>query len=105
MAKRPKQGTPAIAEILEVHGFDLMAQIEAMLRHVRQYQREVQRFRGLMGKGETNTKDQAPLEAVRTHIERLRNASTEFADTLDSITSAADRADGSRRSLARRRPT
>jgi hypothetical protein len=52
-------------DLLEVHGFDLLADIEAMLRHARQYQREVQRLRGILGKGQTDTSDQPPLEAVR----------------------------------------
>ena len=72
-------------ELLEVHGFDLLAHIEAMLRHVRQHQREVQRLRGLMGKGQTATAHLPPIEAVDEHLKRLRAASTAFAQTLDEI--------------------
>jgi hypothetical protein len=62
-----------------------MAQIEAMLRHIRQYQREVQRLRGILGKGQTETSDRTPADAVREHMERLRQTWTEFGTTLDDV--------------------
>jgi hypothetical protein len=71
-----------------VQGFDLMAQIEAMLRHAREYQREVQRLRGIIGKGQTVTAEMNPLAAVRHHIERMRHAYASFGETL---TDAVDR--------------
>jgi hypothetical protein len=69
-------------ELLEVHGFDLLAQIEAMLRHAREYQREVQRLRGILGKGQTATSDMAPLAAVRHHLEEMQHAYGSFGDSL-----------------------
>jgi hypothetical protein len=72
-------------ELLEVHGFDLLAHIEAMLRHARQYQREVQRLRGTMGKGQTATADLSPIKAVDVHLNRLRETCTAFTETLDEI--------------------
>jgi hypothetical protein len=77
-------------ELLEVLGFDLLAQIEAMLRHAREYQREVQRVRGILGKGQTATSDLPPLDAVRHHLQQMRQVCTSFRDTLTDAQSAAD---------------
>jgi hypothetical protein len=77
-------------ELLEVQGFDLMAQIEAMLRHAREYQREVQRLRGILGKGQTATAEMNPLAAVRHHIERMRHAYASFGETLTDAVSIVD---------------
>ena len=89
MAKRSNFRRRSITEqeheLMEVQGFDLLAQIEAMLRHVRQYQREVQRLRGLLGKGQTETTHLPPHEAVDRHLNELRKACTAFAETLDDI--------------------
>jgi hypothetical protein len=74
-------------ELLEVQGFDFLAQIEAMLRHAREYQREVQRLRGILGKGQTVTAEMDPLAAVRHHVERMGDAYASFGETLtDAIT-------------------
>ena len=72
-------------QILEVCGFDLMAEIENMLRHVREYQREVQRLRGILGKGQTGTADREPQEAVRVHVKALYVATAALSDTLQQI--------------------
>jgi hypothetical protein len=68
-------------ELLEAYGFDLMAQIEAMLRHVREYQRALQRFRGTLPPPE----DRAPLETMGDHVRALRAAVTEFDTCLEDI--------------------
>jgi hypothetical protein len=89
MAKRSESRRGSLTqqdhELMEVHGFDLLSQIEAMLRHVRQYQREVQRLRGLMGRGQTSTADLPPIEAVDRHLIELRKACSAFMETLDEI--------------------
>jgi phage host-nuclease inhibitor protein Gam len=90
-------------ELMEVHGFDLLAQIEAMLRHVRQYQREVQRLRGLMGKGQTTTSDLPPVEAVDQHLKRLREACSAFTETLDDLLQIHETAAGTRAAAQERR--
>jgi soluble cytochrome b562 len=72
-------------KLMEVHGFDLMSQVEAMLRHVRQYQREVQRLRGILGKAQTTTSERTPVDAVQEHEMRLRNACKSLSETLDDI--------------------
>lgn len=74
MAKKRGPVSKQQHEKLEVHGFDLMAQLEAMLRHVREDQRELQRLRGILGKGQTDTSDRAPSDAVREQVARLRRA-------------------------------
>ena len=50
-------------ELLEVWGFDLLAHVEAMLRHARQYNQEVKQLRSHLGKGQTDT-EQVSLDAV-----------------------------------------
>ena len=78
--------TPAdCGELLEVQGFDLMAEIEAMLRHAREFQREVQRLRGLLGKGQTATSDLRPVDAIRQQLDELDRAHTSFRDTLGDV--------------------
>ena len=53
-------------ELLEVWGFDLLAHVEAMLRHARQYNQEVKQLHSHLGKGQTT--DQVPLDAVLQHV-------------------------------------
>ena len=89
-------------QMLEVYGFDLMAQVEAMLRHVRQYQREVQRLRGLLGKGQTSTSDRHPVEAVRNHVAQLLRAGASFRDTLDDIEQMVEPAEAGKRPTSAR---
>jgi hypothetical protein len=50
---------------MEVHGFDMLAQVEAMTRHGREYQGEMQRLRGILGKGRQLPLNGLPYEAVR----------------------------------------
>ena len=82
---RPDRESDRRKELLEVLGFDLLAQVEEMLRHVREYQREVQRLRGTLGNGQTSTADRAPFEAVREHVKRLRKTWTDFGGVLEEI--------------------
>jgi hypothetical protein len=89
-------------EMMEVHGFDLLAQVEAMLRHVRQYQREVQRLRGTLGKGQTTTSKRTPLDAVQEHVKRLQSASGTFAETVEALRELTGPAEVSRRRAGRK---
>jgi hypothetical protein len=73
------------AEVLEVHGFDLLAQVEAMLRHVRQYQREVQRFRGLLGPGQTATSHKNRLTALLKYHDDMHRAYDSFGESLAEV--------------------
>jgi hypothetical protein len=73
VAKKPSAFTDKKQEMMEVHGFDLTSQVQATLRHVRRYQREV-RLRGILGKGQTTTSERTPVDAVQEHAMRLRNA-------------------------------
>jgi hypothetical protein len=81
-------------ELLEVQGFDLMAQIEAMLRHAREYQRELQRLRGILGKGQTDTSEMNPVAAVRHHVEQMQLAFASFGETLADVRRIVDSLDG-----------
>lgn len=70
-----------------------MAQIEAMLRHAREYQREVQRLRGILGKGQTATSDMRPLAAVRQQLQQMHEAYASFGDTLTEARRVVDSLD------------
>ena len=76
--------------LLEVHGFDLLAQIEALFRHAREYQCEVQRLRGLLGKGQTATSHMPPVAAVRHHLQEMHRAYTSFGETLGDAQRVTD---------------
>jgi hypothetical protein len=91
-------------EILEVKGFDLLAQVESILRHGRQYQREVQRLRGILGKGQTDTANRPPLTAVRTHLAELLRACSTFTETIQEINSIAGHPVRSRERQPQRAP-
>lgn len=69
-------------EVLEAYGFDLMAQVEAMLRHVREYQRGLQRFRGTLPRANAT---QTPIEIMGDHVRSLRGALREFDICLTEV--------------------
>jgi hypothetical protein len=71
--------------LLEVHGFDLLAGVEEMLRHVRDYQREVQRLRGLLDRGQAITSDLPALRGVQEQLNRLKRTWSEVGATLREI--------------------
>jgi uncharacterized membrane protein YccC len=83
-------------EAMETLGFDLLAEVEALLRHAREYQREVQRLRGILGRGQTSTAERPVREAVRVHLENLRDACAKFGRTLDGIMEIGDDQPGER---------
>ena len=72
--------------LLETAGFDMLAQVEAMLREVREYHDQVRRVRELVAEGK---RDRASLllteGAVTRHMERLRKESLALAETIDNI--------------------
>jgi hypothetical protein len=67
--------------MLEVYAFDLMAQVEAMLRHIREYQQGLQRLRGTLPPSRT----QGPLAAMRKHLRELREQLTHFDASLTDM--------------------
>jgi hypothetical protein len=108
MTKQRRELSDQQKEVLEVLGFDVMAQVEAMLRHVRQYQREVQRLRGILGKGQTSTAHRTPIDAVRTHANELHKTATAARETIDEIVRtvrSAQAKNGSAAADAPARPT
>lgn len=78
-------------EFLEAYGFDLMAQVEAMLRHVREYQRALQRFRGTLPPQRSPNPPETPVAAMTEHIRALREAVTQFDSCLSEIQEHTDR--------------
>jgi hypothetical protein len=58
--------------LLEIQEFDLLGQVEATLRSVREFQREVQRLRGIPPKEQTSTSDLPPIDAV-ANLKALRS--------------------------------
>jgi hypothetical protein len=84
MANDPPENEIHRDALLEVHGFELLAQVEEMLRHVREYQRQVQRLRDALS-GQTTTAPRTPTSAVREQLRRLRNTWTEVEGTLNDI--------------------
>jgi hypothetical protein len=72
-------------EALEVYGFDLMAQVEAMLRHIREYQRALQRFRGTLPRQQSNDPTQTPIAVMSDHVRGLRAALQEFNNCLTEV--------------------
>ena len=83
MATRAADLTTAQQELLEVYGFDLMAQVEALLRHVREYQREVQRLRRASKVGAAV--DRRPVRAVHAQVGQLRRICAGLGQTLDLV--------------------
>jgi hypothetical protein len=72
--------------LLEAAGHDLMAQVEALLRGVRQYQHEVTRIRELLVQGDRDKASLLLTEGpVMSQMEQLRAASLELAETIESI--------------------
>ena len=74
-------------EVLEAYGFDLMAQLEAMLRHIREYQRALQTFRGTLPRQGQGSDDpaQAPIVVMSNHVRALREASRQFDISVTEI--------------------
>ena len=63
-----------------------MAQVESLSREVRYYQHEVARIRELVNQGDRDKASLLLTEGpVMGHMERLRAASLELADTIESI--------------------
>jgi len=72
--------------VLETAGFDLMAQVEGMLRQVRLYQREVQRIRDLLTQGERErASDLLTQGIVVQQMEKLRKQCQTLSDLIDVI--------------------
>jgi hypothetical protein len=72
--------------LLEAAAFDLDAQVQAMSREVRSYQREVQRVRDLVAQGH---RDQASLlltdGPAMQYMNKLRRESLALAETIQNI--------------------
>ena len=77
-------------ELMDVHGLDQLAQVEAMLRHARQYQREVQQLRGLLKRTTPETSESDAMRGIRHHLGEMRRACTSFNATLDEISDNID---------------
>jgi hypothetical protein len=78
----PKRLDGDHAEAMEVHGFDLLAQVEAMLRCVRAYQHNVQELRSSPLTPAIRRKS---ADAVLDNVKQLRTACDTFCTGLDDV--------------------
>jgi|tagenome__1003787_1003787.scaffolds.fasta_scaffold17052362_1 hypothetical protein len=83
-------------DMLEAYGFDLMAQTEAILRHVREYQRGLQRLRGTLPKRRSADATQSPLAVMTAHIQSLRETLAQFDTCLAEVEAVTRNAPGDR---------
>jgi hypothetical protein len=73
-------------QLLETAGFDLLAQVEGMLRQIRLFQGDVQRIRDLVTQGNRDVASRLLTEGGPVaQMKKLRRASVEFTETLDNI--------------------
>jgi hypothetical protein len=63
--------------LMEVCGFDLLAQVESLLRHVREYQREVRHLH--------RVKQNSSHAPVRRQVHQLRQVCASLQRTLEMI--------------------
>lgn len=68
--------------LLEVHGLDLLAQTEAMLRSARAYQAALRHLRDSAGVGE---RGRDPVAVVRASVAQMAETCARLGDTLDDI--------------------
>lgn len=72
--------------LLETAGFDLLAQVEGMLRQIHLFQRDVQRIRDLVTAGERDVASRLLTEGTPvTQMTKLRRACAELSETIDNI--------------------
>jgi hypothetical protein len=77
------------AQAMEVHGFDLLAQVEAMLRYVRAYQQNVQELRH---RPLTPAVRRKSATAVLDNVKQLRKACDTFCTALDDVVVSVEEA-------------
>ena len=77
------------AQAMEVHGFDLLAQVEAMLRYVRAYQRNVQELRH---RPLTPAVRRKSATAVLDNVKQLQKACDAFCTALDDVVVSVEEA-------------
>jgi hypothetical protein len=77
------------AQAMEVHGFDLLAQVEAMLRCVRAYQQNVQQLRHTPLMPAMRRKS---ATAVLENVKQLRTACDTFCTALDDVVVSVEEA-------------
>ena len=78
------------AEVIEVQGLDLLAQVEALLRGVADYQRQAVRFHGTPKEPVSDSTRRAAGAALRTRIEALKEQAQALNSTLDEIERVVD---------------
>jgi hypothetical protein len=77
------------AQAMEVHGFDLLAQVEAMLRYVRAYQQNVQELRRTPLLPAVRRKSAA---SVLDNVKELRKVCDTFCTALDDVAVSVEEA-------------
>jgi hypothetical protein len=78
------------AKVIEVHGVDLLAQVEALLRGVTEYQRQGVRLLGTGGQQPTDTARRDAIGAIRKRIAELKANANSLRETLDDVERIAD---------------
>lgn len=76
---KPLELTANQINFLEVCGFDLLAQVEALLRHAREYQRELHRVQRAAGRTPA-------IVGFRRQVHHLRQVCGSLSQTLELIT-------------------
>jgi hypothetical protein len=77
------------AQAMEVHGFDLLAQVEAMLRYVRAYQQNVQELRRTPLVPAARRRS---ASGVLDNVKQLRKACDTFCTALDDVVASVEEA-------------
>jgi hypothetical protein len=75
------------AQLLEAHGFNLLAQSEAMLRLVREYQASVRRLRAVPA---PSPSAQPAVRDLAGIVSRLQETCANIRDTLDESGALVD---------------
>jgi uncharacterized protein YlxW (UPF0749 family) len=73
------------AKVIEVHGIDLLAQVEALLRVVTEYQRQAVRLQGTPGERTTDAARRDVAVAIQKRVAELKANAKALSETLDDV--------------------
>lgn len=71
-----------LVQLLDIHGVDLLAQAEAVLRSVREYRSGVLRLRTAAGNHESG---ELRLEEIRTSVKHVENACSQLRSAVEDV--------------------
>jgi hypothetical protein len=81
------------AKVIEVHGNDLLAQVEALLRAVADYQRQANRLQAAPSGPATDATRRAAAAAIQKCVLQLKDHAKTLSDTLEEVEAAASALD------------